>query len=141
LAAAQCSPVPADVDPKNACWCGLAKTAFRAAHAAPFTLGGHVLIIGAGPVGQMAIRWARSAGMANITVVDLAELRLDRARRGGATDCFQGELNALRETQLRASRKDGFDIVVDTTGNPAVFAQALGTVSQFGKLVLLGDTG
>jgi threonine dehydrogenase-like Zn-dependent dehydrogenase len=104
-------------------------------------LGGNALIIGAGPVGQMAIRWARAAGMADIAVMDLAALRLNLARRGGATECFQGELNALRETRLRASRPGGFDVVVDTTGNAAVFAQALGTIARFGKLVLLGDTG
>src|SRR5262245_9125168 len=86
LPAAQCSPVPADVDPRIACWCGLAKTAFRAAHAAPFTLGGETLIVGAGPVGQMAIRWAKAAGMADIAVADLTALRLNMARRGGATD-------------------------------------------------------
>jgi hypothetical protein len=35
----------------------------------------------------------------------------------------------------------GFDIVVDTTGNPSVLAEALSLVAMFGKLVLLGDTG
>ena len=141
LTASQCSPVPDHVDQKNACWCGLAKTAFRAAHAAPFALGGNVLIIGAGPVGQMAIRWARAAGVAMIAVVDLSALRLKLAAAGGATDCLQGELNVLRNAQLDSIRADGFDVVVDTTGNAAVFSQALGTVALFGKLVLLGDSG
>ena len=140
LAASQCSPVP-DVEQKSACWCGLAKTAFRAAQAAPFALGGNVLIIGAGPVGQMAIRWARAAGVAMIAVVDLSALRLKLAAAGGATDCLQGELAVLRNAQLDSIRPEGFDVVVDTTGNAAVFAQALGTVALFGKLVLLGDSG
>jgi 2-desacetyl-2-hydroxyethyl bacteriochlorophyllide A dehydrogenase len=134
LPATQCSPVPSEIEPKSACWCGLAKTAFRAAHAAPFALGGNVLIIGAGPVGQMAIRWARAAGMQTIAVVDLSALRLQLATRGGATACFEGELRELNGLQ-------DFDIVVDTTGNPVVFSQALGRLNPFGKLVLLGDTG
>ena len=53
LPAASCSAVPAGIDLKSACWCGLAKTAFRAAWAGGFALGGHVLIIGAGPVGSL----------------------------------------------------------------------------------------
>jgi 2-desacetyl-2-hydroxyethyl bacteriochlorophyllide A dehydrogenase len=141
LPAAQCSPVPDGVDLKSACWCGLAKTAFRAAHAAPFSLGGQAIIIGAGPVGQMAIRWARAAGMGTIAVVDLSPVRLKHAVAGGATDCLQGPVDGLRATILARSGRDGFDIVVDTTGNPAVFAEALGVAGMFGRVVILGDTG
>jgi 2-desacetyl-2-hydroxyethyl bacteriochlorophyllide A dehydrogenase len=141
LPAAQCSPVPGDIDVKNACWCGLAKTAFRAAHVAPFALGGNVLIVGAGPVGQMALRWAKSAGVEKIAVADLGALRLQLAARGGATHCFQGPLTELTDALLACSGRNGFDVVVDTTGNAAVFSQGLGVVGTFGKLVLLGDTG
>jgi 2-desacetyl-2-hydroxyethyl bacteriochlorophyllide A dehydrogenase len=140
LDAAQCSPVPADIDLKSACWCGLAKTAFRTAHAAPFRLGGSVLIVGAGPVGQMALRWAMAAGMYRIGVVDLSELRLELATRAGATECHRGALGDLYE-RLLGSSDDGFELVVDTTGNPAVFTAALAVTAKFGKLVLLGDTG
>jgi 2-desacetyl-2-hydroxyethyl bacteriochlorophyllide A dehydrogenase len=141
LPAVQCSPVPADIDPGQACWCGLAKTAFRAAHIAPFSLGGGVLIIGAGPVGQMALRWAHAAGMARIVVADLSELRLAHAAAGGATHCVHGRLEEQRDALLAASGQAGFDVVVDTSGSAPVFAQALGLVGLYGKLVLLGDTG
>lgn len=141
LPAAQCSPVPAGLDPKLACWCGLAKTAFRAAHVAPFSLGGNVLIVGAGPVGQMALRWAAVAGMATIAVVDLAPARLRHAATGGATACLAGGVTEHRAELLALGGGDGFDVVVDTTGNPAVFAEALGVAALFGKIVLLGDTG
>ena len=141
LAAATCSPVPADLDPKAACWCGLAKTAFRAAHAAPFALGGQALIIGAGPVGQMTVRWAACAGMHEITVADISASRLAAAARGGATRCFEGSIEDLRAPLLAHAANAGFDIVVDTTGNPAVLGSALGLAAPFGKVVLLGDTG
>jgi 2-desacetyl-2-hydroxyethyl bacteriochlorophyllide A dehydrogenase len=141
LEAAACSPVPREVDSKTACWCGLAKTAFRAAHAAPFELGGAVLIIGAGPVGQMAIRWARAAGMRRIDVADLADLRLELADRGGATARHRGSLAELRAELLAGTAGEGFGLIVDTTGNPAVFAEALGVAARLGRLVLLGDTG
>lgn len=140
LDAALCSRVPPLADYRPACWCGLAKTAFRAAHIAPFGLGGSVLIVGAGPVGQMALRWARAAGMQQIVVVDAPPLRLELAARGGATACVAGTLESARE-ELLALSGGGFGTVVDTTGNAAVFAQALGVTAQFGKLVLLGDTG
>jgi 2-desacetyl-2-hydroxyethyl bacteriochlorophyllide A dehydrogenase len=141
LPADQCSPVPEALDLRIACWCGLAKTAFRAAHAAPFRLGGRVLIVGAGPVGQMAVRWARSAGMEQIAVIDVSALRLSHASRGGATDCVEGLLSDQRSKLLALCAGNGFEVVVDSTGSAAVFSQALGLVARFGKLVLLGDTG
>jgi 2-desacetyl-2-hydroxyethyl bacteriochlorophyllide A dehydrogenase len=138
--AEQCTPVPRGLDLKQSCWCGLAKTAFRAAHAAPFTLGARLLIIGAGPVGQMAIRWAKAAGAQDIAVIDVSPLRLDIAVRGGATMIFEGKLAELHEELGWASR-GGFEIVVDTTGAPEVFAQAQRAAGEFGRIVLLGDTG
>lgn len=141
LPAAHCSPVPATVDPKIAAWCGLAKTAFRAAYAAPFSLGGQVLIVGAGPVGQMAIRWASAAGVAKIAVIDVAADRLRFAASGGATHVMDGTVAQRRAELLAICGADGFSVVVDSTGNPRAFSEALSIVGLFGKLVLLGDTG
>lgn len=133
LPASLCSAVPSGIDLKSACWGGLAKTAFRAAQAAPFTLGGSVLIIGAGPVGQMTLRWAVAAGMRSIGVCDLSPLRLVKSADGGATDCFA--------SIAEITAGDDYKLVVDTTGNPAVFQEALALLAPLGKLILLGDTG
>ncbi len=141
LPAERCSLVPDGVDRKLACWCGLAKTAFRAAWAGRFELGGQVLIIGAGPVGQMAIRWAKVAGVAAIAVVDLSAFRLEHAVRGGATKTLCGELAQHLATIKELNAGKGPALVVDTSGNPAVFQSALSVVAMFGKVALLGDTG
>lgn len=139
--AADCSPIPAGVDLKQACWAGLAKTAFRAAWAGRFQPGGSVLIVGCGPVGQMLLRWARASELEKIVVVDVAEQRLDHARTGGATHLVHGELIEQANRIAAMWDSDGPPLIVDTTGNPAVFADALATAGKFGKLVLLGDTG
>lgn len=141
LPAERCSPIPAGIDLKSACWAGLGKTAFRAAHAGPFAVGGEVLIIGAGPVGQMAVRWAHTAGLETIAVVDLVPARLEHARRGGATDLLCGDVASQAETIGQLGSGQGSALIVDTTGNAAVFAPALRVAAPFGKLVLLGDTG
>ena len=141
LPAANCSRVPDGLDPKSACWCGLAKTAFRAAWAGRFELGGHALIIGAGPVGQMTIRWATTAGLREIAVVDLSAFRLEHARRGGATQTICGD--AADHFDQIGALNDGAGpaLIVDTTGNPDVLRSALAVAARFGKVILLGDTG
>ena len=141
LAAESCTIVPDAIDAESACWCGLAKTAFRAAWAAPFTLGASVLIIGAGPVGQMAVRWATTAGVGELTVVDLSALRLEHASRGGATRVMPGDVSEHFPGIASMADGKGPEIVVDATGHPPVFQHALAASARFGKVLLLGDTG
>jgi 2-desacetyl-2-hydroxyethyl bacteriochlorophyllide A dehydrogenase len=141
LAAAECSPVPAAIDLKSACWCGLAKTAFRAAWAGPFESASHVLIIGAGPVGQMAVRWAIASGCASVTVVDVSPYRLQHAQRAGQVTAFCGDIAELLEPIAQIDGGNGPDIVVDSTGSPKVFTSALAAAARFGKVLILGDTG
>jgi 2-desacetyl-2-hydroxyethyl bacteriochlorophyllide A dehydrogenase len=141
LAAKDCSPIPEDIDLKSACWAGLAKTAYRASWAGPFEPGHYLLIIGAGPVGQMAIRWAAIAQADSIAVVDLSPARLGHARRGGATHLFNSDIAECLDEIQALNGGAGPSIVVDVTGNPTVLKHALAAAAQFGKVILLGDTG
>ena len=141
LAADLCSLVPEGMDHKEASWCGLAKTAFRAAWAAPFAADKHVLIIGAGPLGQMATRWAACKDVAELAVIDLSEQRLVHAVRGGAVLTFNGDISECMDDIKGINNGNGPDVVIDVTGNSLVFSQALKVVTKFGKVVLLGDTG
>ncbi len=144
VAAEGCYPVPAGLDAKDASWFALAKIAFMSAKAAPFHLGASILIIGAGPIGQMCTRWARAGGAEVIIVADRLAERLALAERGGATATVAGDIAAARDDVLAANHGREPDIVVDGTGHPAVFAAAPGSqraARRFGRVVLLGDTG
>ena len=61
LPAAKCYPIPDNLPFEQAAWFALGKITFHGALAADYRLGDSVLIIGAGPIGQMSIRWARAA--------------------------------------------------------------------------------
>ena len=141
LAASDCSPIPEGIDLKQACWAGLAKTAFRAIWAGPVVLGDEVVIVGAGPVGQMAVRWCRVAGAAEIIVADLSAIRLEHASRGGATQVLQGDLADHADAIGAMGQGQGPALIIDSTGNAAVFQHALSYAAPFGKVILLGDTG
>lgn len=136
-----CSPVPDQLDSKQAAWFALAKIAYRGAQAADYRLGDHAMIIGAGPIGQMSVRWAHAAGAWPITAIDPIEDRLDLARRGGATTVIAKPLAQLIEEEDGNDDTRKPSVVLDTTGNAAVFASALRVAAPFGRVVLLGDTG
>jgi threonine dehydrogenase-like Zn-dependent dehydrogenase len=134
------TPIPDQVGDDEAVWAGLAKIAYRAAYAAPFRLGGGLVILGAGPVGQMAIRWARSAGCAPIVVVARSPYRLGLAQRGGATHLVQADARDAAEAAATAlGAAPG--LVVDTTGNAAAFDGVLAMAGRHAVVLLLGDTG
>ncbi len=129
-----CHPVPEGMDLQAAAWFAFAKIAFMGTKAAEYQLGDTALLIGAGPIGQMAIRWANALGLASIAVADTIRYRLELAGKGGATALIETPI--APDSKIPASR-----VVVDCTGNAKVFASALALVQARGKVVLLGDTG
>jgi 2-desacetyl-2-hydroxyethyl bacteriochlorophyllide A dehydrogenase len=136
-----CGRIPEDVSFDHAHWFALAKIAFHGALAAEFRLGDSVLVIGAGPIGQMSVRWARAAGAAVIVCVDTAVERLAMARSGGASAVVARPVGEAREEILTATGGDRPRVVIDSTGHPGVFASALSLSARLGRVVLLGDTG
>jgi 2-desacetyl-2-hydroxyethyl bacteriochlorophyllide A dehydrogenase len=136
-----CYPIPENVPFEHAVWFALAKIAFVGAKAADYRLGDSCLIIGAGPIGQMSLRWAAAAGVADIIVVDTAAHRMPLAKAGGATATIVESIDAAREDLLKARNGQLPRVVIDSTGNAAVFASALALAADRGTVVVLGDTG
>jgi len=139
--ASECYPIPGSVPFPEAAWFALAKIAFHGALAARYALGDSVLVIGAGPIGQVSVRWARAAGLSSVIVVDSAPDRMPLARAGGATETIVSPIDKARDAVLGANRGRLPRVVSDATGNSEVFAAALGLAADRGTVVILGDTG
>jgi 2-desacetyl-2-hydroxyethyl bacteriochlorophyllide A dehydrogenase len=139
--ATECYPIPADVPFEHAVWFALAKIAFVGARAADYRLGDSALVIGAGPIGQMSIRWARAAGVGTILAVDTAAKRMPLAQAGGATAVINAPILEAREAILQAGGGKLPRVVIDSTGNAVVFSAALSLAADRGTVVILGDTG
>jgi 2-desacetyl-2-hydroxyethyl bacteriochlorophyllide A dehydrogenase len=137
----RCYPIPAQLPLDEAVWYALAKIAFHGVLAADLRLGDRVLVIGAGPIGQMATRWAHAGGAQPIVVVDPVEGRLELARAGGATATCSLPIAEAREAILAAGGGKLPRVVIDSTGHAQVFAAALTLAEDFGTVVILGDTG
>lgn len=136
-----CYKIPEGLAFDKAVWFALAKIAFMGAKAAEYHLGDSVLIIGAGPIGQMSTRWANAAGAACVLVVDSIAKRLDLARAGGATAAIASSIQNAGDEVKAGNGGELPRVVIDSTGNAAVFAAAQEFTARFGRLVVLGDTG
>lgn len=139
--AADCVAVPDQVPDEVAPWAKLAQIAFTGVRAADYRIADTALIVGAGPIGQMSIRWGRVAGLEVVAAVDLVPQRLALARSAGedvrTLDHLSGETDVLSE--LFEGERPA--CAIDTTGNPSVLPSALNAVQNGGRVVLLGDTG
>ncbi|MEI7578208.1 MAG: zinc-binding dehydrogenase [Armatimonadota bacterium] len=139
VAAARVSLIPDSVSCEQAMWAALAMIGSMILPTGDIRLEDDVAIIGAGPIGQMALRWCVAAGC-NVIVCDPIAMRLEMATTGGAATVFAGSVDDFGDA-VRAHFGSLPRIVIDTTGAAAVFAKALPLVRDFGTLVLLGDTG
>ena len=136
-----CFPIPDGLPWHHAAWFALAKIALNGILSADVGLGDRVLVVGAGPIGQMALRWVNAAGAERILLVEPAKERLALALAGGATSVIAEPIASAREAVLAANDGELPNVVIDSTGNVAVFAAALGLVATQGTVVVLGDTG
>lgn len=101
-------------------------------------LGEDVLITGAGPIGIMATAVARHAGARYIVVTDVNPKRLELARRMGATLAIDTREQPLAQIQHQLGMKEGFDIGLEMSGNPAALQDMLDNLCHGGKVAMLG---
>ena len=101
-------------------------------------LGEDVLITGAGPIGIMAMAVAKHAGARFVVITDVNEYRLDLARRMGATVALNVTKGSLAETQKDLGMKEGFDVGLEMSGNPAAFRDMIDAMCHGGKIAMLG---
>ncbi len=95
-----------------------------------------VVVIGAGPIGLMAVQVARVCGATDIVLAGLEvdDLRLKVGLEVGATRAVNVEQESLEEVVRRLGDGLGADLVVDAAGPPAAVAQAMDVVRQNGQI-------
>ncbi|WP_404288001.1 zinc-binding dehydrogenase [Glutamicibacter arilaitensis] len=99
--------------------------------------GDSVAVIGAGGIGLNAINAARIAGAAKIIAVDLADEKLDHARRFGATHTINGGTEDAVAT-VRELTGGGVDHAFEMIGLAVTSAQAIRMTRVAGDAYLVG---
>jgi len=132
--------IPDDVSDESAAWSKLAMISQTGVRRAELKMGGRVVIIGAGPLGQLITQYCRVMGASEVMVIDTIDSRLEVAFAHGATQTFVG--SAADALPFVESHTDGerADVVFDATGHFAVLPMGLRLARQFGTLMLIGDS-
>ena len=101
-------------------------------------LGEDVLITGAGPIGIMAAAVVKHAGARYIVITDVNDYRLDLAKQMGATLAVNVKHTSLRDVQKKLGMREGFDVGLEMSGNPAAFRDMIDNMCHGGKIAILG---
>jgi S-(hydroxymethyl)glutathione dehydrogenase/alcohol dehydrogenase len=117
--------------------CGVVTGAGAVINTANTQAGDAVVIIGAGGVGLNAINGAVIAGATTIIAVDVADDKLEKAKRFGATHTINSTAtDAVAEVLAITGR--GADAAFDFVGIPAVTQSGLDMIRPGGGLYLVG---
>lgn len=110
-------PVPNDISVATLALAEPLACVIRAARKAQITFGESAVVIGAGPIGNLHVQLLRTIGAAPIIASDISPKRITMAKTVGA------------------------DFVIESVGDPSLYADAKALLRKGGHLVAFGLTG
>lgn len=113
--------------------------AMTAAREAGARIGQSAVILGGGCIGLVTLLALRAMGLSKITVVDLFDIRLDKARELGAWATVNArETDAIAEV-IRLHDGIGPDLVFETAGSTVTAAQSISMAKRGGTIMIVGN--
>ena len=129
-------PAPEDVPAEVLALTEPLSCVVRAARKAQVTFGQSVVVIGAGPIGNLHVQLLRTIGAAPIIVTDISPERLVMAPADIAV--LPG---GLEDAVMHATDGRGADVVIESVGNIALYQHAQRLMRKGGHLAAFGLTG
>jgi S-(hydroxymethyl)glutathione dehydrogenase/alcohol dehydrogenase len=105
---------------------------------AKLILGESVLVMGAGGVGLNVVQAASMQSAYPIVAVDRFDGRIDLAKTMGATHIVSSNDKDWVAQARSIVGRQGFDVVVENTGNPNIISECWKLAGAEGRLVLIG---
>ena len=103
--------------------------------------GCRVLVMGAGPIGLTVALWARFFGAREVVVSELADSRVELAKKMGATHVIKPDLDAGAEGLLEQfcdAAGGPPDIIFECVGAPGLMQQCFEMAPYGGKIIPVG---
>lgn len=139
--------LPESVPATKACILGCAIfTAYGAVKNAGMSLGGRpgatVVVIGTGGVGSNVIQVCKAFGASKIIAVDIDDSKLEFAKTMGATHVINSRKSTKtvpeQVVEIVGKAKGGADVAFEVLGNPITFNDAVLSVCDGGRAVMVG---
>jgi threonine dehydrogenase-like Zn-dependent dehydrogenase len=140
LAEMTLSPVPEHVADEDILPVGdILATAYTVFEATSVSRGETVVVVGAGPVGQLAVMCGELFGAARVLCVDLVAERLAEAERAGAIPIDAANEPIAQILELTGGQ--GADVAIEAVGADASLVTAFRSLRMGGRLGVIGIGG
>jgi (R,R)-butanediol dehydrogenase / meso-butanediol dehydrogenase / diacetyl reductase len=133
-----CRVVPDAVTDDAAAMAQPLAVALHAVRRAGVASGESCAVIGVGGIGAFIVAGAAARGAAPLIAVDLAEHRLQTARRLGAHVAIDARETDLTQAILEATDGEGAHVVIEASGAAHAPAAALAAARRGGRVLLVG---
>ena len=125
-------PVPAGLDPAEACQLEALGVALRAVERGGVGPSTRVAVVGTGPIGLLVVRACRARGATAVLATDRLSHRVEAARISGATAAWLAEDDAVH------ADTHPVDVALECAGTNAAFDTAIRLVRPGGHVVVVG---
>lgn len=98
-----------------------------------------VLVIGAGPIGNLAAQAAKAMGAEKVMITDISDVRLELARECGIDFCINTSKMDLEAAILEHFGPDRAEFILDCVGSPKTLEQAIRFARRGTNIVLVGN--
>ena len=132
--------IPKDVpfDSASLLACGVITGYGAVLNTAKVKPGHHVAVVGCGGVGLNSVQGAAIAGASTIVAIDLADDKLEAARRFGATHAVNPKKEDAAKAIKALTHGRGVDFVFVTVGAKPAFDRAFDYITKNGTVVIVG---
>ncbi len=97
-----------------------------------------VAVLGCGPIGCFAIGVVKACGALKIYATDVSDMRLDIAKKMGATVTYNADKVDATQEILKATNGCGVDVVLDVSGAPGAIKTGINVVRKAGRFTFVG---
>jgi 2-desacetyl-2-hydroxyethyl bacteriochlorophyllide A dehydrogenase len=134
-------PLPDSFTPEQGAFVEPAAVAAHATRRAGDMAGMNVVVLGAGPIGNLTAQACKCRGAGKVLISDLSDYRLGIARQVGIECVSNASAQTLAEASRQAFGPDGFDLAMEAVGAQATLEQAIAAIGKGGTIVVLGVFG
>ena len=103
--------------------------------------GKRVLVIGAGPIGNLTAQVAKASGAKAVMITDISPYKLDKARKCGVDFAVNTSQEKLGEALLRDFGPDRADLILECVGLEPTITDAVLNARKGSTIVIVGVFG
>lgn len=135
--AAKLTPLPEGFSLDDGAMIEPTAVAVHALKRAGDVLGKDIVVIGAGPIGNLVAQTAKGMGARKVMITDVNGYRLLVAKECGVDACVNTNIEPFGDAMLRVFGPDKADLIYDCAGNNTTMGQAIAHARKGSSIILV----